>query len=161
MLSAVSKRVLDFLFLREGVTIPRQGERINAKVVSVYDGDTLTVDYRFGTKTLREKIRIAGIDTPEITVKTADKPNPVELKRRNLEKKAGLKVRDELRKRLENSRFIQVRLLEPCKYRRVVGDVFCHGSVAKWLLQKGYAKEYGGGTRGKWTEAELQAILRS
>lgn len=39
-----------------------------AQVVSVYDGDTLTVDIDLGFEVWlrKQKIRLAGIDTPEI-----------------------------------------------------------------------------------------------
>lgn len=39
------------------------GERIAARVVDVYDGDTLTVEFADGE---RERVRLIGIDAPEI-----------------------------------------------------------------------------------------------
>ena len=40
----------------------------NAKVVSVYDGDTITVDIDLGFKVMvkKESIRLWGINTPEV-----------------------------------------------------------------------------------------------
>ncbi len=40
---------------------------INARVVSVYDGDTMTVDAElWAGLTARTTVRVAGVDTPEI-----------------------------------------------------------------------------------------------
>jgi len=55
-----------------------------AKATDVYDGDTITVDIDlgFGIWMRRQKIRLRGIDAPEV---------------RGLEKEAGLKSRDRVR----------------------------------------------------------------
>ena len=60
-----------------------------AKVVSVYDGDTCTCVIDLGFKlSVRVKVRLLGIDTPE--VRTRDKE----------EKAKGLSTRDWLRERI-------------------------------------------------------------
>ena len=59
-----------------------------AKVVSVYDGDTIRVVFPILNKLYKWNCRITGVDTPEL--RTRDE----------LEKKYGYEVRDKLRDKI-------------------------------------------------------------
>ena len=114
-----------------------------AEVVSVYDGDTCTCVVDLGFKTqVRIKVRLIGIDTPE--VRTKDKE----------EKKKGLKTRDWLRERILNKKVL-LHTKERGKFGRWLGMIWSleedkpefESSYNKQLINEGFAKEYWGGKR--------------
>jgi micrococcal nuclease len=56
-----------------------------AEVVSVYDGDTCTCVVDLGFKTFqRIKVRLVGIDTPEIRTKDLEEKKKRLVKRKNI-----------------------------------------------------------------------------
>ncbi len=110
----------------------------NAVVKSVYDGDTITVDIDLGLKTWikAEKIRLHGINAPEI--RGASRPK-------------GLAARDFLREMILGKKII-VRTIKDKKgkYGRYLGEIIIvnengtETNINDLLVQKGYAeyKEY-------------------
>ena len=116
-----------------------------AKVISVYDGDSITCDVTYPIiKNMRlvntEKIRIYGIDTPE-------------LRDKNLEIKAlAYEVRDYVRQALFEGRIIDLLLIDDNdKYGRLLAYVLIDGNdFGAHLIIKGYAQEYYGGTKKAW-----------
>ncbi len=91
--------------------------RYNAHVVSVYDGDTITVDIDLGLKTFvkGEKIRLSRINAPEL---------------RGAERARGLESRDFLRKLiLDKDILLETIKDKRGKYGRYLGEI--------WVLQKG------------------------
>lgn len=123
------------------------GEKVYAasatvsRVVSVYDGDTITVDIDSFPPLIGEKIgiRIAGIDTPEIR----DKRPKI--------KKLAIQARDYVRAVLARSESIELRNLRRGKYFRIVADVYVDGqNLAAALLDQGLAHPYDGGKKKKW-----------
>lgn len=108
-----------------------------AKVMSVYDGDTIRVDIDLGLKTWikNESIRLNRIDAPEV---------------RGGEKVKGLKSRDYLRKLiLKKEVIIKTIKDKKGKYGRYLGEIWIEKN-GQWinindlLVTKGYAvyKEY-------------------
>jgi micrococcal nuclease len=87
-----------------------------AKVVSVYDGDTIRVDIDlgFGIKFDNQSIRLLGINTPEV---------------RGDEREAGLIVRD----------FVREQILEKNIILKTYRD--SKGKYGRWLGQIYYTKE--------------------
>lgn len=67
-----------------------------AKIVSIYDGDTMTldIDLGFGHWMTSQKVRLYGIDTPEL---------------RGEEREEGLKVRDFVRELLPNGTEVMIK----------------------------------------------------
>tara|TARA_R110002060_G_scaffold49061_2_gene60052 strand:- start:759 stop:1082 length:324 start_codon:yes stop_codon:yes gene_type:complete len=102
-----------------------------AQVISVYDGDSITVDIDlgFGIFMKGQKIRLLGIDTPEI---------------RGDERPEGLIARDALRARIVGqSIIIKTHKDTKGKYGRWLGEVILGSeNINKWLLTEGYAKPY-------------------
>jgi len=147
-----------------------------AKVIDVYDADTITVAVEvFPGQISRWQVRILGVDAPEMR---PQKNNP----HRALEKRAAIRCRDALIETLLGFRMqrkltrTRIRTLfaaseklvrlEPVgfdKYGRVLGDIRLpdSGASAKTqLIGGGFARDYGGGTRTPWTEEDLLQILR-
>ena len=104
-----------------------------SQFASNYDGDTMTVDIQDWPPILGDhvKIRIAGIDTPEIKGKCAQ------------EKALAIKVRDYVNLLLTEGNSIIIRNWKRGTFFRVVADVDIDGIDLGWdLVSKGYAHIY-------------------
>ena len=102
-----------------------------ATVTKVYDGDTITVDFDlgFGILIRKQKIRLLGINTPEV---------------RGPEKPQGIISRNALRQRILGKVVtIKTSKDKKGKYGRWLGEVFMEEeNINQWLISEGYAKEY-------------------
>lgn len=101
-----------------------------AKIISVYDGDTVTAMVDLGFFHFQQmKFRLYGIDTPEL---------------RGEEREQGLVVRDIVRAMILNKEVtINSYKDKQEKYGRYlaninIGDI----DLNLWLVENGYAKEY-------------------
>ena len=113
-----------------------------AKVVSVYDGDTIRVVFPILNKLYKWNCRITGVDTPEL--RTRDE----------LEKKYGYEVRDKLRDKILD-KVVTVKCGDFDKYGRLLIDIYCDNetrSVSNWLIENKYAFAYNGGIKQKWSD---------
>ena len=102
-----------------------------ATVTKVYDGDTITVDFDlgFGILIRKQKIRLVGINTPEV---------------RGPEKPQGIISRNALRQRILG-KVVTIKTFKDKKgkYGRWLGEVFMEEeNINQWLISEGYAKEY-------------------
>jgi len=123
------------------------GETKEAKVVSVYDGDTVKVVFPVLRKLYKFNCRLQGVDTPEI--RTRDKT----------EKEYGLKVRDLLREKILN-KVVTIHCGNFDKYGRLLINIQCKNDkekISEWLINNKYAFIYDGGTKKKWGP-HLEAI---
>ena len=100
-----------------------------AKVLKVYDGDTITVslDLGFGVSMI-SKIRLAGINTPEV---------------RGAERQEGLKSRDYLRALiLHKNVIITTERDKKGKYGRYIGVIYLDNmNVNELLVEKKLAEK--------------------
>jgi micrococcal nuclease len=100
----------------------------SATVVKVYDGDTITVDIDlgFGIVLRKQKIRLYGVNTPEV---------------RGEEKELGKKVRDLLREKILGETIIVKTIKDKKgKYGRWLGTIFHkEENINDWLLSEGHA----------------------
>jgi len=105
-----------------------------AVVVSVYDGDTITVDVDcgFGVWLKKQKIRLAGINTPEV---------------RGDERDEGLEARDALRAMLPGGRGI---VISTQKDQR--------GKFGRWIAEV-YYPTYSG-DEPLWINANEMLVMR-
>ena len=102
-----------------------------ALVRKVYDGDTITVDIDLGFDVilLKQKIRLLGINTPEV---------------RGKEREQGLISRDALRKKI-GSKWIIIKTQQDKKgtFGRWLGTIYIDKeNINDWLIKEGLAEEY-------------------
>jgi micrococcal nuclease len=121
----------------------------NAILERVIDGDTIdvTLDLGFDVKLHKQRVRLAGIDTPESRT-------------RNLQEKAlGLKAKNRLIELCVGS--FKIQSLGKGKYGRILGIPYTEDSedICAMLIKEGHAVEYWGGTKtakvrenGTWGE---------
>ena len=101
-----------------------------AKVIDVYDGDTITAMVDLGFFHFQQMVfRLYGINTPEI---------------RGVQREQGLVVRDILRAMiLDKEVIINSYKDKQEKYGRYLANIVIDGvDVNHWLVQNGHAEEY-------------------
>ena len=114
---------------------------INARVVSIYDGDTLTVDAEPWPRILiRTSVRIDGVDTPEIRGKCEK------------ERELAIAAREFVRARIgEKVQLTNVRLGKFAG--RVIADIHVgEERLADLLVAEGLGRPYDGGSRESWCD---------
>ena len=122
-----------------------KGETHRAKVVKVYDGDTVHIVLKKFNQFFRFNCRISGVDTPELRTKNT------------IEKQMGYMVRDKLSE-LILDKIVTVHCDDFDKYGRLLIriDIMDSSSnpidISDWLISNEYAYAYGGGTKQSWEE---------
>lgn len=105
--------------------------KYKAEIVDVYDGDTITADIDLGFHTWRrdERLRLYGIDAPEIRGVDADT------------KARGLAARDALRERVLGKEVIVCTIRDRKeKYGRYLAEVYIGTeNINDWLVTEGHA----------------------
>ena len=128
------------------------------KVISVYDGDTITVSFIFPTgfcKTngvYKTKCRLADIDTAEIANAESD-----------LEKKFAIETKEYVEKVFkEKNNYVWIKFGKNDKYGRPLGTIFLNEKDMKHemsfnnhLVEKGYAYTYNGRKKKKFSEWKI------
>lgn len=113
---------------------------VYAKVIKIYDGDTITVAAKLpfkGSPLYRFSVRLNGIDSPEIKGNTST------------EKALAVKSRDALNK-LIFGKIVELKNNKKEKYGRLLSDVYLHDlHVNKWMLDNKLAISYDGGKKIK------------
>ena len=111
----------------------------NAILERVIDGDTIdvTLDLGFDVKLHKQRVRLAGIDTPESRTRDL------------AEKKLGLAAKERL-KELCFGKF-KIKSLGKGKYGRIIGIPYTENGedICQILIKEGHAVEYHGGTKTK------------
>jgi len=111
--------------------------------LSVYDGDTITLMIDQGMKHFaRVKVRLLGINTPEIKTRDLE------------EKKRGIEAREYLKNRLDGKKVI-IHTAKKGKFGRWLGVIWIYEegmeelgeSLNDEMIRVGHAKAYDGGAR--------------
>jgi micrococcal nuclease len=115
------------------------------KVIKVYDGDTFTLAANLhydNTITYRFSIRLRGIDCPEIKAT------------HSIEKQLAIISRDAL-SNLIMHKIVTLQNISIEKYGRILADVYLDNlHINNWMIEKGYAIKYNGGTKYRPNEWE-------
>tara|TARA_R100001129_G_scaffold64928_1_gene44343 strand:- start:23 stop:403 length:381 start_codon:yes stop_codon:yes gene_type:complete len=111
----------------------------NATLERVVDGDTFDccLDLGFDVKLHKQRIRLAGIDTPESRTRDL------------AEKKLGLAAKERLKELCIGK--IKVKSLGKGKYGRILGIPYTEDDrdMCQVLITEGHAVEYDGGKKKK------------
>ena len=129
-----------------------QNKSIRARVIDVYDGDTITVIFMLGDVPVKYKIRLIGIDTPEIRSGKG---------KLAIEKDAAIKCQKFL-SCIIHEQIVTLKIIDWDKYGgRLLGNVYTNinNNISNLLINLGYARPYDGGTKQPWTKEELIKIL--
>ena len=127
-----------------------EGLEISAKVVKVYDGDTITVVfYDNGYK--KFNMRMMGYDAPEI--------KPLKnIENRDLHIWAATAARDYLA-RLILGKVVKIRLQKFEKYGRLLGEVIYHVNINNLMTDVIKCKKYDGKKKSDYNYDELKNII--
>jgi micrococcal nuclease len=111
----------------------------NCTLIRIIDGDTIDVniDLGFSVWLNKQRIRLAGIDTPESRTRNLD------------EKKLGLEAKARLKELCGD--ILQLKSLGRGKYGRILGVPHTADGkdICAILVQEGHAVEYWGGKKVK------------
>jgi len=135
----------------EVIPLRKKVQSINSKgVFIVHHSDVIVVDGDTFYMKIRKmeprlffwyKVRIKGLDTPEIKGETQH------------ERRLAIKAKQHLEKLLARSRRITVKLPKHCKYPRIVAQVMVDGEdVAVTMINEGLGRENNGEKRESWAD---------
>ena len=117
----------------------------NATLDRIVDGDTFdcVLDLGFDVKLHKQRVRLAGIDTPESRINTKRYPE------RTQEKVMGKAAKERL-KELCTGKF-KLKSLGKGKYGRILGVPYTEDGedICQKLISEGHAVEYWGGKKVK------------
>lgn len=121
------------------------------KVLSIYDGDTLTIGYRYLNKNFKSKIRMLGYDSPEMKPPKND-PD------RDKEKAKAICAKNYL-EQLTKDKILWVEFGDFDKYGRPLATLFIidnktcinkKTNINNLMIQEGHGYKYNGGTKIKF-----------
>lgn len=112
-----------------------RGKSMKVKVLDVYDGDTITLAFKFERSFYKKRCRVYGVNCPEIKTKNKE------------EKKKGEEAREYLKK-IVLGKILKVDFEGEDKYGRLLGIVYVQNErLDLKLIREGYGVEYFGGKK--------------
>jgi endonuclease YncB( thermonuclease family) len=117
------------------------------KVLKVYDGDTIWIAIRINFTIYKLKVRMYGIDTPEM--------KPLKTQKNRDKEIAAAKKAKKFLADLVDQKVIKMKCGEWDKYGRLLGTLIIKGNglcsseinVNELMIKEGHAKAYFGGTK--------------
>lgn len=118
-----------------------KGLKQYVKIIKCYDGDTVTVLFRWNGIYVKKSCRLMGIDTPELRTKSKKEKNMAIAAKTYLESLILNKV-------------VKVEFLADDKYGRPLINIykgaFNKKTVNDMMIDNGYARQYYGQKKLKW-----------
>lgn len=135
-----------------------KGKEMWAKVLDVYDGDTITVTVKVEDKYYRMNCRLQGIDTPELKSEDQEEKDAAKRARQHLielltgQKMGAEATRKEVQAMCGNvNSVVKVECGEADKYGRTLVEIWKGEECVNEKMKKdGYAGVYDGGTKKNW-----------
>jgi len=120
-----------------------------ARVIKVYDGDTITVAGKtsiFG-KMYKFKIRLDGLDTPDMRSNNQE------------EKEHAMTIRNILYEKIFD-KIVKLDIKQTDKYGRYLCDVFYNNiNINQWLLDNKLAVKYDGGKKREFDKNNFDVLF--
>lgn len=108
----------------------------HAKIVSIYDGDTFTIELPYPDPFRMMPVRVYGIDAPEMKSKKA------------CERLKALEAKTLISSQILNAKNVTLKNVKRDKYFRLLAQVYADGIlVSDLLLEKKLAYPYFGATK--------------
>lgn len=130
-----------------------KGLDTNAKVLSVYDGDTVTLVFKYKGIYIKDRFRMYGYDSPEMKPlkKIADRDLHI----------AAAKVAQKKLEELVLNKVVRVVFSEEEKYGRLMGKLYKDNlCINDWMVTSGLGLSYHGKTKTNFTTDHLEKICR-
>jgi endonuclease YncB( thermonuclease family) len=136
-------------------------------VTDIYDGDTVTIAFKYGGTVLKHPFRLLGFDAPEIKPLTT-------IQFRSMHIQAAHVARDKLKELLATYKnFVVVLFDKNEKYGRTMGTLWTGHipthekdsfdaatiNINEWCVEHGFGIAYDGGTKKDFTETQLRQII--
>ena len=137
-----------------------KGKNFLAKVLDIYDGDTITITIKVDEEYCRINCRLSGIDSPELRSQDEAEKNAAKLSRSHLsflllnEKMKTDITREEIRKICGTlNSIVTIKCLEFDKYGRLLVEIWNNSiNINEKMVEDGFAGKYDGGTKGNWRD---------
>lgn len=151
-----------------------RGLKLKAKVVYVYDGDTLYLQFLYHKKPIQVCVRMLGYDSPEMVPRRNSPHRESEMKKAVLARNRLIYLvsqqtledrkysKDEIKHVLSQSRkLIKVHFGDYDKYGRVLAILYDSSktSLNDIMLQEGHGYEYDGGSKKTYEEEHEVSVL--
>ena len=141
-----------------------EGTIARARVISVYDGDTITIaffpEYHIKEIPFVGSFRLYGFDAPEMKPSLSDEFH-------DLHKECGKKVQNIISNKILD-KLVWVEFMKNEKFGRMMGNIYLEPkdkngkfgqSLNDWIVEHKLGKEYHGEKKGEWTKQDFEHIL--
>ena len=141
IMEKIERRQLDSL--EDAPFFSLNGLQTRAKIVHVYDGDTVHGIIILNKKPKKFKIRMLGYDSPEM------KPS-LKQENREEEKQAALRAKNALSGLILN-KVVEIQFFDFDKYGRPLAEIYVNRvKVNDWMVENEHGYKYDGKTKSKF-----------